>query len=96
MAIDIDIAYVARLARIDLSDEELERIGRQLGGILEHAALVQQLPTEGVEPTSHPLPMVNAFRPDRVVSPLVRDTALSQAPQAEDGYFRVPPTLEAE
>jgi aspartyl-tRNA(Asn)/glutamyl-tRNA(Gln) amidotransferase subunit C len=96
MAIDIDIAYVARLARIDLSDEELERIGRQLGGILEHAALVQQLPTEGVEPTSHPLPMVNAFRPDRVVPPLERDTALAQAPQAEDGYFRVPPTLEAE
>lgn len=96
MAIDIDIAYVARLARIDLSDEELERIGRQLGGILEHAALVQQLPTEGVEPTSHPLPMVNAFRPDQVTPPLERDTALSQAPQAEDGYFRVPPTLEAE
>jgi aspartyl-tRNA(Asn)/glutamyl-tRNA(Gln) amidotransferase subunit C len=96
MAIDIDIAYVARLARIDLSEEELERIGRQLDGILEHAALVQQLPTEGVEPTSHPLPMVNAFRPDQIVSPLERDTALSQAPQAEDGYFRVPPTLEAE
>lgn len=96
MAIDIDIAYVARLARIDLSEEELERIGRQLDGILEHAALVQQLPTEGVEPTSHPLPMVNAFRPDEIVLPLERDTALSQAPQAEDGYFRVPPTLEAE
>ena len=94
MAIDIDIAYVARLARIDLSAEELERIGRQLGGILEHAALVQQLPTEGVEPTSHPLPMVNAFRPDRVTPSLDRDTALSQAPEAEDGYFRVPPTLE--
>ncbi len=94
MAIDIDIAYVARLARIDLSAEELERIGRQLGGILEHAALVQQLPTEGVEPTSHPLPMVNAVRPDRVTPSLDRDTALSQAPEAEDGYFRVPPTLE--
>jgi aspartyl/glutamyl-tRNA(Asn/Gln) amidotransferase C subunit len=40
--------------------------------------------------------MVNAFRPDQIVSPLERDTALSQAPQAEDGYFRVPPTLEAE
>ena len=94
MAIDIDIAYVARLARIDLSAEELERVGRQLGGILEHAALVQQLPTEGVEPTSHPLPMVNAVRPDRVTPSLDRDTALSQAPEAEDGYFRVPPTLE--
>ena len=96
MAIDIDIAYVARLARIELSGEELEHYGRQLEGILEHAALVQQLPTEGVEPTSHPLPMVNSFRPDRVVPPLDRETVLSQAPDAEDGYFRVPPTLEGE
>ena len=96
MAIDIDIAYVARLARIEMSDEELERVGRQLGGILEHAARVQQLPTEGVEPTSHALPMVNSFRHDRVTPPLDRDTALSQAPEAEEGYFRVPPTLEAE
>ena len=96
MAIDIDIAYVARLARIQLSEEELERVGRELGGILQHAALVQDLPTDGVEPTSHPLPMVNSFRPDRVRPPLGRETALSQAPEAEDGYFRVPPTLESE
>ena len=96
MAIDIDIAYVARLARIELSDEELERVGRQLGGILEHAARVQQLPTKGVEPTSHPLPMVNSFRDDQVTPSLQTDIALSQAPEAEDGYFRVPPTLETE
>lgn len=96
MAIDIDIAYVARLARIELSGEELDHYGSQLEGILEHAALVQQLPTDGVEPTSHPLPMVNSFRPDRVKLSLDRDTALSQAPEAEDGYFRVPPTLEGE
>jgi len=96
MAIDIDIAYVARLARIELSEEELERIGRQLGGILEHAALVQELPTDGIEPTSHPLPMVNSFRPDQVIPPIERETALSQAPESEEGYFRVPPTLEAE
>ncbi len=96
MAIDIDIAYVARLARIELSGEELDHYGSQLEGILEHAALVQQLPTDGVEPTSHPLPMVNSFRPDRVKPSLDRDTALSQAPEAEDGYFRVPPTLEGE
>lgn len=96
MAIDIDIAYVARLARIELSGEQLEHYGSQLEGILEHAARVQQLPTEGIEPTSHPLPMVNSFRPDEVIQPLQRDVALSQAPQAEDGYFRVPPTLEEE
>ena len=96
VAIDIDIAYVARLARIELSDDELQHFGAQLKGILEHAALVQQLPTDGVEPTAHPLPMVNAFRPDQVTPPLERETALSQAPDAEAGYFRVPPTLEAE
>jgi aspartyl-tRNA(Asn)/glutamyl-tRNA(Gln) amidotransferase subunit C len=96
MAIDIDIAYVARLARIELSADELEHVGHQLGGILEHAARVQQLPTDGVEPTSHPLPMVNAFRPDHVIPSLDRGTALSQAPDTEDGFFRVPPTLEAE
>jgi aspartyl-tRNA(Asn)/glutamyl-tRNA(Gln) amidotransferase subunit C len=96
MAIDIDIAYVARLARIELSGDELAHYGGQLEGILEHAALVQQLPTDDVEPTSHPLPMVNALRPDVVTPPLDRATALSQAPQAENGYFRVPPTLEEE
>ena len=96
MAIDIDIAYVARLARIELSDEELEHYGTQLEGILEHAALVQRLATDEVDPTSHPLPMVNAFRADEVIPPLDRDSALSQAPDPEDGYFRVPPTLEGE
>ena len=96
MAIEIDIAYVARLARIELSAEELEHYGAQLEGILEHAARVQQLPTEGVEPTSHPLPMVNSFRPDQVIPSLDRDIALAQAPDAEDGFFRVPPTLEGE
>jgi aspartyl-tRNA(Asn)/glutamyl-tRNA(Gln) amidotransferase subunit C len=96
VAIDIDIAYVARLARIDLSEEDLEHYGLQLEGILEHAARVQRLATEGVEPTSHPLPMVNSFRPDDVTRPLDRATALSQAPEVDDGYFRVPPTLEEE
>jgi aspartyl-tRNA(Asn)/glutamyl-tRNA(Gln) amidotransferase subunit C len=96
MAIDIDIAYVARLARIELSEEQLAHYGSQLEDILEHAARVQQLATEGIEPTSHPLPMVNYFRPDEVVPSLLREVALSQAPRAEDGYFRVPPTLEDE
>ncbi len=94
MPIDIDIAYVARLARIELSEAELERYGSQLGVILEHAATVQQLPTEGVEPIAHPLGFVNAFRPDEVRPCLSRDEALDQAPASQDGYFRVPPALE--
>ncbi|MGD2051609.1 MAG: Asp-tRNA(Asn)/Glu-tRNA(Gln) amidotransferase subunit GatC, partial [Acidimicrobiia bacterium] len=93
MPVDIDIAKVARLARIALSDEELELYGRQLGVILEHAERVQALPTEGVEPTSHPLPMTNAFRDDEVTPSLDRDTVLSQAPDTEGPYFRVPRIL---
>lgn len=94
--IDIDIAYVARLARIELAREQLDAYGGQLVAILEHAARIQQLPTEGVEPTAHPLPMVNSFRDDAVRGSLDREVVLSQAPQDEDGYFRVPPTLEPE
>jgi len=94
MPINIDIAYVARLARIDLSAEELQRYGDQLGVILEHAARVQQLPTEDVVPTAHPLQMVNAFRPDEVRPSLDRAVVLEQAPATEDGYIRVPPALE--
>ncbi len=95
MPIDIDIAKVARLARIALGEEELERYGAQLTAILEAAEQVQALPTEGVEPTSHPLPSTNAFRPDAVTPPLSRDEILAAAPETEDGYFKVPRILEA-
>lgn len=94
MPVDIDIAKVARLARIALSDEDLARYGAQLGDILEHAERVQRLETEGVEGTSHPLPMVNAFRPDEVTPCLDRDEVLAEAPESEDGYFRVPRVLD--
>jgi aspartyl-tRNA(Asn)/glutamyl-tRNA(Gln) amidotransferase subunit C len=94
MPVDIDIAKVAHLARIALSDEDLEMYGAQLGDILEHAERVQALPTDGVEPTSHPLSMVNAFRPDVVTGSLDRDEVLAQAPASEDGYFRVPRILD--
>lgn len=93
MPVDIDIARVAHLARIALSAEELETYGAQLEVILEHAELVQALPTDGVEPTSHPLPMVNAFRADEVGECLERDSFLSEAPDSEAGQFRVPRIL---
>ena len=66
MPIDIDIAYVARLARLGLDEDELERYGAELGVILEHAARVQALATDEVPSTAHPLPMVGVFRPDEV------------------------------
>ena len=96
MPVDIDIAHVARLARLRLSPEELETYGRQCRDLLEHVARIQAVDTEGVEPTSHPLPMVNRFREDRVTpeSVLDRDEVLAQAPRAEGEFFRVPPALE--
>jgi len=93
MPVEIDIAKVALLARIALSAEELEQYSSQLLDILEHAERVQALPTDGVEPTSHPLAMVNGFRPDEVGPCLEPASFLSQAPDTEDGRFRVPRIL---
>ena len=94
MPVEIDIERVAHLARIALTEEEMAAYSDQLVHILEHAERVQALPTDGVEPTSHPLPMVNAFRPDEVTRSLSRDDALAGAPDTEDGYFRVPKILD--
>lgn len=93
MPVDIDIAKVAHLARLALTEAELSEYGAQLEDILEHAERVGALPTEGVPPTSHPLPMTNAFRPDEVRASLDRDEVLQQAPDREGEYFRVPRIL---
>jgi aspartyl-tRNA(Asn)/glutamyl-tRNA(Gln) amidotransferase subunit C len=94
MPVEIDIARVARLARIALTAEELDLYGDQLTGILEHASAVQGLVTEGVEPTSHPLGIVNALRADEVEPTLDRDEVLAQAPDTDGAFFRVPPFLD--
>ena len=96
MPVEIDIAHVARLARLDLSEDELEGYKTQLGAILEHAAKVQSLEGEPEVEASHPLRFENAFREDEVRPSLDRDEVLSQAPEAIDGYFAAPPTLEAQ
>jgi aspartyl-tRNA(Asn)/glutamyl-tRNA(Gln) amidotransferase subunit C len=88
-----DAAYVARLARIDLSDDELDLYARQLAAVLDHAAQVAAIDTDGVEPTAHPLPLKNVVRPDVVRPPVDRDEVLSQAPEVEDGRFQVPKIL---
>jgi aspartyl-tRNA(Asn)/glutamyl-tRNA(Gln) amidotransferase subunit C len=93
MPVEIDIAKVAKLARLDLSAEELATYGSQLEDILEHAEHVGALPTEGVPPTSHPLPMTNAFRSDEVRPSLEREEVLEQAPARQGEYFRVPRIL---
>ena len=85
-----DVAHVARLARLRLTDDELERFTEQLGDILDHAADVAALDTTDVPPTAHPLPLRNVLRDDVVVPPLDRDELLAQAPAVEDGRVRVP------
>jgi aspartyl-tRNA(Asn)/glutamyl-tRNA(Gln) amidotransferase subunit C len=96
---DIDRAtvdHVARLARLDLTDEERARMTAELGKILEHAAKIQALDLDDVEPTSHAIPIRNAMRPDETRPSLTQEEALSGAPEVEDGRFKVPSILEEE
>ena len=88
-----DVAHVARLARLALSDDEIDRYAVDLAGILTHAQDVASLNTAGVEPTAHPLPLSNVFRADEVHACLDRDEVLAMAPQAQDQRFRVPNIL---
>jgi aspartyl-tRNA(Asn)/glutamyl-tRNA(Gln) amidotransferase subunit C len=88
-----DVEHVASLARLALSAEEVEQLTDQLAVILDHAEDVAALDLDGVEPTAHPLPLVNVLRPDDVRPCLDRDEVLAQAPAAEDGRFRVPRIL---
>jgi aspartyl-tRNA(Asn)/glutamyl-tRNA(Gln) amidotransferase subunit C len=94
MAVQIDIDHVARLARLRLTDEEKERFGRQLAMILEHAARVGEVAAADVPPTSHPVPRSNVYRPDEPAPSLSHEAALANAPETEDGRFRVPRIVE--
>lgn len=88
-----DVAHVARLARLDLTAEEVDLFAEQLAAVLDHADDVAALDTAGVPPTAHPLPLRNVFRPDEPRSSLDRDEVLAQAPDTTDGRFRVPRVL---
>ena len=88
-----DVAHVAHLARLDLTDGEIDLFTEQLGAVLEHAQDVAALQTEGVPATAHPLPIENVLRPDEPRPSLDREEVLAQAPAAEAGRFRVPRIL---
>jgi aspartyl-tRNA(Asn)/glutamyl-tRNA(Gln) amidotransferase subunit C len=88
-----DVEHVARLARLALTDDEVDALTGELGKILDHAAQVSALDTEGVPPTAHPLPLVYVFRPDEARPGISRDEVLAAAPATEDGRFRVPRIL---
>lgn len=97
MAIDrATVDHVARLARLALSDGERELFAGQLARILEHCAVLDRQPIEGVPATSHVLPMTNVLRDDAVRPSLSRDEILAGAPAHEQGFFKVPPVFEAE
>jgi aspartyl-tRNA(Asn)/glutamyl-tRNA(Gln) amidotransferase subunit C len=92
MAISRDeVLHVARLARLALTDEEVERLGSQLNAILEAVGKVGELDLEGVEPTAHPLDVVNVWAEDEPSPSLPVEDALGNAPDREGGFFKVPP-----
>jgi aspartyl-tRNA(Asn)/glutamyl-tRNA(Gln) amidotransferase subunit C len=84
------VLHVARLARLKLSEEEVEKMAGELSGILEHVDRISDLDLEGVEPTSHVVALENVLRPDKPRPSLPQDVALASAPDPQDGAFRVP------
>jgi aspartyl-tRNA(Asn)/glutamyl-tRNA(Gln) amidotransferase subunit C len=84
------VLHVARLARLKLTDEETERMAGELSGILEHVDRISELDLDGVEPTSHVIPLENILRPDEPRPSWSRDEVLEPAPDRASGAFRVP------
>jgi len=90
------VLHVAKLSRLKLSDEEVTRLEGELSSILDHVDRLAEIDIEGVEPTSHVVPLENVLREDEPRPSLDREVALSQAPDPHDGAFRVPsPQAEA-
>jgi aspartyl-tRNA(Asn)/glutamyl-tRNA(Gln) amidotransferase subunit C len=91
-----DVAHLARLARLAVTDAELDLFASQLGSILESVARVGEVAAADIPPTSHAVPMTNVYRPDVVVPSLPREDVLAGAPSVEDNKFRVPQILAEE
>jgi aspartyl-tRNA(Asn)/glutamyl-tRNA(Gln) amidotransferase subunit C len=95
MSISIkDVEHVAGLARLTLSEEEKQQFSAQLNKILQYAGKLDELNTDGVEPTSHVMPIANVMREDAVRPSLPLERVLLNAPDEEDGQFKVPAVLE--
>ena len=90
---EADVLKVAKLARLQLTPDELDRYTHQLADMLEHFADIDALDLTAVEPMTQPFPLSNVFREDIVRPSLDRDEVMAAAPAAEDGRFRVPPML---
>ena len=89
-----EVEHIALLARLDLSEEEIERYRGQLSAILEHVAALQELDTEHIPPTSSVLPPRSRLREDEVRAGLDGDKAMQNAPDPVEGQYRVPPVFE--
>ncbi|MBZ0170427.1 glutamyl-tRNA amidotransferase subunit C [Candidatus Methylomirabilis lanthanidiphila] len=89
-----EVEHVARLARLELTAEEKERMRAQLDSILSYIDKLNELDTSAVEPTSHVLPMTNVFREDEVAPSIAQEAVLANAPDRHDLFFRVPRILE--
>lgn len=89
-----EVRQIALLARLAISDDEAHAFGADLAAILDYAQTLQTLDLTGVEPTTHPVPLDLLLREDDVVKTLTRDQVLQNAPDAEDGLFRVPRAVE--
>ncbi len=96
MPVEIDIDHVARLARLELTPEEKERLREQLGLILENAAKVGEVATADVPPTAYAIPRENVLRPDERTPSLPVEDVLANAPEREDDRFKVPRIAEVE
>jgi len=91
---NIDIKYVAHLARLQLTPDEEQKLGAQLGNILGYIEKLNELDVANVEPTAHAVPMVNVTRPDEIRPSLPHDDALRNAPAQANGLFIVPKIVE--
>jgi len=91
---ELDVRYVARLARIDLTDEEVGRFQSQLSRVLEYVEQLGRLDVSGVEPTAHANPIFNVFRADEPRPGLTREAALANAPHAANGLVMMPKVVE--
>ncbi len=89
-----DVRHVAKLARLELTDDEISLFAEQLAAVLDHAADIEALDIGDVPPTAHPVPLRNVLRPDEVRPGVDRDEVLEQAPASEDGRFKVPRILD--
>ena len=89
-----EVEYVARLARLKLTADEVKLLGKQLDGILSYIDKLKEISVEGIWPTTHVLPLKNVFREDRVNSSLSLEDVLRNAPGKKQGFFKVPPVLE--